>query len=715
VSITVPTAERTGTDPPRGPSASGWLRWVAAVAVVAIVAAVLVDDERSGAPSTAEPPGVNLPTSVASPTVEVSRVWNETFFPGAGVFTGVAASTSGVVAIGQHAMTDGAFVWAAGRADGAWQERAIERSAEAVVLDVAPALGGFVIAGALAQPGLGTSSPALWFGTADSDFAIFDQPFEGPGRVDAVRVIRGDLVVLGQASGAFADNLLPGTARFGRVLVGRPGSWEDVTPDGFSVVVTEMIGTGSGWLAVGADAAGAAIWWRAGPGAEWVDVRPDGLERGVITDVVAHPDGGFAAVARTWDSDGTPRSHLLRASGPRDWVAEGAPLRRDVGWIEPVSGGVIGGGLASIGAATDSTQLWTFAFGGSWDFVTVTDRSGPGRQPTTLRGFAAGMIAGGTAGQPTIWTDGTPPPTPEAIVTDRVWEAVGPLPGSDFGLVDTGSHLFATQPLINPRSVWISTDGSDWTRVEVDPSFVLAGFGETSDGPVIWGTSGSGGIVYDIADDGSRWAIRRLPGMTIGHVGDRAGTLLIFGTGPEGPVRLEYTRDGAGARSVPLEHLPSLMIEHGDLLIGAGYARPLDGLSLSGDRGESWVDIGVPVFTIGSSGGRLVVVTAETDQRILVLDEAALQVTELPRPSGLVFGSESGLRATIMTWADGVVARGPSVLRLLPDLTGTVEDVPLLPESGMNGVLLDLVPGPRGYAIVSEAGEAVLYRWVGGP
>jgi len=359
--------------------------------------------------------------------------------------------------------------------------------------------------------------------------------------------------------------------------------------------------------------------------------------------------------------------------------------------------------------------LWTFAFGGSWDFVTVTDRSGPGRQPTTLRGFAAGMIAGGTAGQPTIWTDGTPPPTPEAIVTDRVWEAVGPLPGSDFGLVDTGSHLFATQPLINPRSVWISTDGSDWTRVEVDPSFVLAGFGETSDGPVIWGTSGSGGIVYDIADDGSRWAIRRLPGMTIGHVGDRAGTLLIFGTGPEGPVRLEYTRDGAGARSVPLEHLPSLMIEHGDLLIGAGYARPLDGLSLSGDRGESWVDIGVPVFTIGSSGGRLVVVTAETDQRILVLDEAALQVTELPRPSGLVFGSESGLRATIMTWADGVVARGPSVLRLLPDLTGTVEDVPLLPESGMNGVLLDLVPGPRGYAIVSEAGEAVLYRWVGGP
>jgi len=25
------------------------------------------------------------------------------------------------------------------------------------------------------------------------------------------------------------------------------------------------------------------------------------------------------------------------------------------------------------------------------------------------------------------------------------------------------------------------------------------------------------------------------------------------------------------------------------------------------------------------------------------------------------------------------------------------------------------VPGPRGYAIVSEAGEAVLYRWVGGP
>ena len=720
MSITVPTAERTGTEPPPRPASGGRLRWVVSVVVAVTVAATWGGEERISAPSSVETPGTSLQTTgvadALAPTVEVPRVWNQSFFPGAGTFTGVAVSGHGTVAVGRRAMSDDAFVWTAGPAGGGeWRERVIEAGSEAVVLDVVAYLDGFVIGGALTEPGLGTSSPALWYGTAESDFAVMDHPFEGPGRIDAVRVIGGDLVVLGQASGPFADNLTPGTARFGRVLVGRPGAWEDVTPDGFSVIVTEVIGTARGWLAVGGDAAGAAIWWRSDPATEWADVTPDGFERGVVTDVVSHPDGGFAAVARTWDSDGTPRSHLLRADGPGGWVAEGEPLRRDVGWIEPVPGGVIGGGFDSIGTATDSNALWTFAFGGSWEFVHVTEARPPGRWPTSLRSSSAGVIAGTAAGQPVLWTDGSgsPLPVPEAFVTDPVWEAVGALPGSEFRLVDTGVHLFAVRPAIDPRSVWIATDGSDWSRVEVDPWFVLSGFGETSDGPVLWGTSGPEGIVYDIADDGSRWAIRRLPRMTISHVGERDGTLLIFGTGPDGPVRLEHTRDGSEARSVPLDDLPSLMIEHGELLIGVEYARPADGLRLSRDQGETWVGIDVPVFTIGASAGRLVIVTAEPDQRILVLDEATPDVIEVPRPSELVFGSDSGLRATIMTWAGGVVARGPSVLRMLPDLTGTVEDLSLLPASGLRGVLVDLVPGPRGYAIVSEAGESVLYRWVG--
>ena len=716
----MPTAEpRTGAKPPPEPPGRLWFGWLAVVAGVSLVAVMWGGDDQPTAPSSGpvsspvtELSGADLDVAVSG-AVDVSRDWSQRFFPGDGTFTGLAASPSGAVAaVGQRQVPgQGAFVWVLDSLGEAWTERSLEAGDRAVVRDVAVFEDGFVVGGAVVEPGSGTSTPTLWFGRPfGTDFTVRDQPFPGPGRVDGVRIIGGELFVFGQAGGAFSDNLDRGSARFGRVFVSRQRVWEDITPPGFSVIVTDLVATDDGLLAVGGDADGPAVWRREESEARWQRLFVGGGENGVITDITAHPAGGFVATARFNDDRESVRTVVLHGLERGRWTALGSPLRRDVGWIEPVANGVVGGAFDTLGGVASSGRLWTFGFATGWDFVEVARVWWEPRWPTTLRGYTHPYVYGSAAGQPAMWQADAASEYAATIplVIDRRWRLVGQVPASG-AVVDTGSHLFALGSTVSPASLWFSTVGSAWREIALDPGFVLGGVGESTDGALVWGQTEVGGVVYDIADDGSRWAVRSLDGLEVRHVSDVGGDRVILADGAGGSVRIGITPDGLVSEEIP--RLPPRVAAAGDVLVGFDHARPVFGLAVSADLGASWHTIDVPVFTLGESNGRILVVTAEDDRRILALDTAAFEISEVDVDRPLSFAAIHGLTSVLPTWSGGVVADGPVVVRLGRDGAAEVVDVQTGPNLGLGGVFVATVPGPRGYALVSERGTPVLYRW----
>lgn len=720
MSISVPTAEpRTGAKPPPGPAGRLRLGWLAVVAGVSLAAVMWGGDDQPTAPSSGP---VSLPVTelservpdvAASSTVDVSRDWSQRFFPGDGSFTGMATSPTGAVAaVGQRqVLGHGAFVWVLASPGEAWTERSLETGDRAVVRDVAAFEDGFVIGGAIVEPGSGTSTPTLWFGRPfGTDFTVRDQPFAGPGRVDGVRIIEGELFVFGQAGGPFSDNLDRGSARFGRVFVSRQREWEDITPPGFSVIVTDLVAADDGLLAVGGDAEGPAVWRREASEGGWQRLFGGGGENGVITDITTHPAGGFVATARFNDDRESVRTVVLHGLDRGRWTTLGSPLRRDVGWIEPVANGVVGGAFDSLGGVSSSGRLWTFDFVSGWDFVEVARVWWEPRWPTTLRGYTHPYVYGSAAGQPAMWQADASSEFAATIpiVIDRRWTLVGQVPASG-AIVDTGEHLYALGSTVSPASLWFSTVGSAWREVTLDPGFVLGGVGESADGALVWGQTEVGGVVYDIADDGSRWAVRSLDGYEVRHVSDVGGDRVILADAAEGSVRIDITPDGLVTNEIP--RLPPRVASAGDVLVGFDHARPVFGLAVSADLGASWHTIDVPVFTLAESDGGILVVTAEDDRRILALDTASFEISEVHVDRPLSFAAIHGLASVLPTWSGGVVADGPVVVRLRLDTGAEVVDVRPGPHLGLGGVFVATVPGPRGYAVVSERGTPVLYRW----
>jgi hypothetical protein len=681
-------------------------------AIVVLVAGLWAGEERINAPSTGpiESPTGSFPE--IEPQLGRSIVYpefsQEVFFPGNGEFTALARSIHGFAAIGRQFIGSSGFVWTANPTAEEWTRRQIEVAERAFLGDVVAFVDGFYIGGAIVGPGMGSSIPTLWGGSVDRDFTVLDHPFAGPGRIDALRVIGGELYVIGQGSAPFSDTLRPGTARVPRLVAQRAEGWVDLTPTGSNVIVTDVVGFEDGIVAAGADADQALVWWQPDSAADWVVIEV-GVPRGVVTDIATHPEVGLVASVRTWDSDGTVRTQIFRAETPRGWVAEGEPLRRDIGWIEPVTGGVLGGPIGG----SENRGVWGYGFGIGWEPIEY--RSAPGG--TVARGMGetlGGVLFGGDAGQPVLWS-GSPTPYEPGITVpgaQEVWEFVTHLPGHSTQVVHTGRHLVAYGSALDPGTVWTSVGDQPWRGVEVVPGFGISGVNPRPGGLLLFGETTSLGVVYDISDDGTWWDVRILPDMSIRHASVRGTRTVVLGVGDDGPERIELS-DGEVVERTLLASLPVRIIEHDGVLIGTGSARPIPELAISTDMGSTWRTFDVPVFTAGVSSGRLVVVTADRPRRILVLDPVSLELVEVVTADAVTFGSTESPGSALMTWGGGVAAHGPSILRVTDDLSGETVTVPLDVEDGMRGVFLSPIPGPGGYALVAEAGQTVIYRWSG--
>ncbi|MEX2278961.1 MAG: hypothetical protein WEA76_02605 [Acidimicrobiia bacterium] len=705
MSINLPTAEGTPrTQSPRRSPPGRAALWVVALALAVAFGVFGSGEDRVESPSSVEPAVTQLSSGDVVVPDSFVQFTSEVFFPGGGAFTAMGGSNHGHVVVGERSEHGGGFVWTAGPVGDLWTRRDVEVAERAFLGDVVGYLDGFVIGGAIVGPGMGSSVPTLWHGQAESDFTVVDHPFEGPGRIDALRVIEGELYAIGQGSAPFTDTLRSGAARVGRLLEGRIGRWDDITPPGSNVVVTDVIGVDGGIVAVGGDADGAVVWWRPDGNVAWVTVPLD-VGRGVITDVVSHPQRGLVASVRTWDSAGIVRSQLMRADSPRAWTPEGNLLRRDVGWIHPVPDGVIGG---PIGGPTAKGGLWGHRFGSGWELLDLSALS-------SAVAFGASdwnwsLLFGQVAGQPVLWSAAPGPYAPDVVAPREAhaWDFVTSLPGNADRVFDTGGHLVALAGILDPGTIWVSADEGPWSGIEVVSGFGLAGVFEQSGRLLMFGETPSAGVVYEIANGGHQ--VHLLPGLSIRHATLRGPTLVVLGTGPEGPVRVDLV-DGEVQDRVQLASLPARIFEFDGLLVGTGHARPMTDWSLSTDFGKTWKTFEVPIFTAGVSSQRLIVVTAEEPRRVLTVDAATLELTEVSVAGDVVLDSDASPGSTLMTWGDGITAHGPSVLRVLDDLSGEMFDVPLGPENGMWGVIIAPIPGPGGYALVSEEGERVIYRW----
>lgn len=636
-----------------------------------------------------EPPSASFPTSEEL-ALDAVPVLFETFFPGEGGFTAHSGSIHGQVAVGQRSNTPGAFVYTTDPAGEMWTPGSIEVAERAWVGDVSPWVDTFVIGGAIVGPGMGSSVPTLWSGTVDGEFRVLEHPFAGPGRVDGLRMVGGDMFLMGQGAAPFTDTLAVGSARFGRLLVGGPGTWSDITPEGSNVIVNDVVGYGDGVVAVGGDIDGAVLWWLAAGADEWVTVDLDGnvatgatmtSEEGLVVSVLqASPNGDMTTTT------------LLAGNSPGSLATIGSPLREVIGSVEPYSGGVLGISVAADGNA----GLWWYRFGEGWAAIRTGARVGLDRVVGDVT-TSPDLVAFGTAAdQPVLWSKSPTEPQVLASSTDSEWEFVSLLPGGATQMLDIGTHLFAYRNTLDAETVWVSS-GGPWRAIEIVDGFGLAGATGNEAGWALFGETDTAGVVYSVSVV-EPLSIQLVPGASIRHA-ERAGSLLtVLAITDAGPVRIEFL-DGAERGREPLDHLPARILQAGSLLIGGEFGA--GAVTVSRDQGQSWVSLPGTHVAVGWTGRRT----------LLVSDEGIVSVLYPETLELMPLADVDPARSTV--WGDGVLVASGSEFRLLASPTGAAIDIAVGVGSGIEGVFGRPVAGPGGYALVTERGLPALYRWVG--
>ncbi len=689
MTVTIPSAEESSRSAPDRPPRQTAPPVIALAlllgATVAITVAVASPD-----PSEAERTPPVLVPEIVPPSV--AGDWLQVGFPGGGAFTAVAVSTAGAVAAGQTVFPIGeAFVWTSLPASGEWHSSDLEHADRAVVRDATPIDGGFVLAGAVLEPGTGTSVPTLWLGSPGSGFTVADQSFANPGRVNSVRLLEGELVVTGQSVGPFTDALRPGSARFGWVQV-RRGTWETITPPGVSVLVTDIIAVegiitasgGFGWLAVGATSDGAAMWLSVDRGRSWtaVDIADFGA---VVTDVIRTDDGSLRAVTQSWNSDGVVSSQILSAErGSLDWQKRGFPLPFDLGWISSLPGGLVGGTFNSVQEVSREAGRWGF-----WQL-------GEGRRDMiafeTVRAGAGGLFVGDG---PAIWMDDSHEFAGRLVVyVEATWRVIGPSWGSDRTFIDTGSTLIAHQENFSEDELWVRRDPIVWRRVEFLERFRADGFVESPDGLLAWGSVGPDGVVVQIGGDGALTPIHtfeRQPVEEVVVVGDDLH-VFVDAESRDGLVRFDMSVDAT--QGIEVSWLPADLHYHEGYLLGVRGSEML----LSQDLGLTWVRVGGDIGYVGVVDYQVVAVETGPARQVLVLDLATLRFEGVS-----VVGDRRGAPAF---WAGGVAFVKGEEIHLLSLRAGTWQT---LVADYWNGLphFRELIAGPRGFA----RSDSDLYRW----
>ena len=693
VSITVPTASGTEQLGPDSTVDGRRRRWGWWLVVAVVVVAIAAWDRDTASPEAVtgevEPPTAVFPPSPRLPASVAPELRSETFFPGEGAFTAHAVSIHGQAAVGQRSNTPGAFAFTADPLGETWTPGSIEVAERAWVGDVSPWMDTFVIGGAIAGPGMGSSVPTLWSGTVAGEFHVLEHPFAGPGRVDRIRVVHGDIFLMGQGAAPFTDTLDVGSARFGRLLVGRPGAWSDITPDGFNVIVNDVVGYGDGLVAVGGNHVGAVAWWRAAGSDEWVTID---LGDGVATAATMTSGVGLVVSVMTVSSEGETLSALLAGTAPRALTALGLPIRAAIGEIEPFDGGVLGTSVAG----DDGASLWSYRFGEGWATFALGTVSNLERVVLDATATPDVVAFGSAAGQPVLWSGGLAGPQVLEGHTVAEWEFVSLLPDGATQVLDIGTHLFAYRNALDAETVWVSS-GGPWRAIETVEGFGLAGATGNEDGWAMFGETDTAGVIYSVSVT-EPLSVQLVPAASIRHA-ERIGSVLkVLATTQAGPVRIEFV-DGAERSSESLDHLPARILAAGPILVGGEYGT--GSVTVSHDQGRSWTSLPGTHTSVGWTGRRTLMVSEDGQVNVLYPETLNLMPLGDVDPSGAI------------VWHDGILVTSGAGVRLVGLSDGAVADIGVGAESGMGGVFERPIPGPSGLVLVTERGMPALYRWVG--
>jgi hypothetical protein len=696
VTVTIPSADQRSPIPSDRPPRRV-PRSLSVLLVLGAIGAVTVAT-RDTAPDAEPLPPVIAP-EVTPPPAAVGD-WLYVGFPGGGTFTAVAVSTDGAVAAGQTALPIGrAFVWTSLPGSGEWHSSEIEHADRAVVRDIAPFDGGFLLAGAVLEPGTGTSVPTVWFGAPGSEFTVLDQSFSNPGRINSVRLLDGDLVVTGQSVGPFTDDLRPGSARFGWVQVRRPARWEIVTPPGMSVLVTEVIAVeGLGWLAVGGTLEGAAMWVSTDHGRGWTEL--DLADLGVVvTDVIETDDGSLRAITQSWDADDEVTVQLLRAEpGSLEWETEGPPQPLGLGWIASLSGGLVGGPFNSVRElGWEEAGMWAL-----WQFG--TDLWQPilpfeGARASSGELFVGSAVAPSVGSGPTIVMEESHSFAGRPVVdVEAIWKVVGPSWGSDRTFIDTGSTLIAHQENFFEDELWVRRDPIVWRRVKSLERFRAGGFVESPDGLLAWGSVGPDGVVVLIGGDGALTLIHTFEQQPVEEVVVVGDDLHVFvdAESRDGLIRFDMSRDPA--QGIEVAWLPADLHYHDGYLLGTRANE----LVVSQDLGLTWTRVGGDIGYVGVVDGQVVAVETGVARQVLVLDLAT-------RRFGYLGGDPVRHRGPPTFWAGGVAFVEGESIHLLSVEDGTWQTLVGDYWHGLPNGLREVIPGPRGFV----RSDSDLFRWSG--
>lgn len=691
MSVTVPTASGTEASGSPPPDDSGRRRrgWVVLV-VLAVVAVALWDREPPTEEISAEevgPPSVTYPEVRELALAAVPALRSETFFPGDGTFTAHARSIQGQVAVGQRSRRPGAFVFTTDPAGETWTPGSIEVAERAWVADVSPWMDTFVVGGAIAGPGMGSSIPTLWTGTEAGEFRVEEHPFPGPGRVDRIRVVHGDMFLMGQGAAPSTDTREPGSARFGRLLVGRPGAWSDITPDGFNVIVNDVVGYGDGLVAVGGNHEGAVVWWLASGSDQWVTID---LGPGMATGATMTSETGLVVSAFTSSPEGETVSLLFAGDAPGSLAPVGSPIRARIGDIASYDGGVLGTSVP------DGASLWWYRFGKGWATIGVGAVVGLDRVVLDATTTPDLVAFGSAAGQPVLWSGGLAEPQVLDGSTVDEWEFVTLLPGGATQVLDVGTHVFAYRNTLDAETVWVSSNRSPWRGIETVDGFGLAGAAGNDDGWTLFGETETAGVVYS-ASANEPLSVQLVPAASLHHAVRVGSVLTVLATTDAGPVRIEFV-DGAERFREPLDHLPARILQAGPILVGGEFGTGT--VTVSRDEGRSWESLPGTHATVGWTGRRTLLVSADGVVSVLYPDTLDLMSLDDVDPSRSII------------WGDGVLEASGFEFRLVARPTGEAVDVGVGAESGIDGVFERPIAGPNGYVLVSERGIPALYRWM---